>query len=70
MHIKDIVIYGRGKTPLAGLTKTFLMLKTQFGEAARKMGFKKLRITGKRAEKSTSASPGKEINITTDLGGK
>ena len=67
LHIKDIVIFGRSKKPLTGLVKTFFMLKTQFVEAARKMGFKKLRITGMRTEKSTSASPGKEIDIIVDL---
>ncbi|MDM8522301.1 hypothetical protein QUF80_02925 [Desulfococcaceae bacterium HSG8] len=67
LHVRDIAIYGRDEVPLTGLSKTFLVLRTQFVKAARKMGFRKLRITGERAKRSTSASPGKEIDITVDL---
>lgn len=64
LHLKDLIIYPRGNNALTGLTREFLYLRTQLVKAARILGFRTLKITGKRVEKSTSANPGKEIDIT------
>ncbi|KPA13932.1 hypothetical protein MHK_005848 [Candidatus Magnetomorum sp. HK-1] len=64
LHLKDLIIYPRGKTILTGLTREFLSLRTQLINTAKILGFSTLKITGKRVEKSTSANPGKEIDIT------
>jgi len=67
LHLKDIVIYPEAKGALSGLDKDILKTRTKLIETARKLGFKKLKITGYRHPKSTSAKPGKKININVKL---
>jgi len=67
LTLKDISIFGRGDGPLEGLTKEVFKGKTEIFDQAREMGFKKIRILGERIEGSTSANPGKIIDITKDL---
>jgi hypothetical protein len=65
--LKDIVVFGEGRTPLTGLTKEVLGARTQIIDEARLAGFKRLRITGQRVAGSTSANPGKLVDIMVDL---
>jgi hypothetical protein len=67
LHLKDIVVYAEAKKPLSGLEKEILKTRTRLIETARKLGFKKLKMTGTRHPKSTSAKPGKKININVKL---
>lgn len=67
LHLRDIVVYAEAKKPLSGLEKEILRTRTQLIETARKLGFKKLRMTGIRHPKSTSAKPGKKVNINVEL---
>jgi hypothetical protein len=65
--LKDVVVYGRGSSSLAGLTKEALAARTQLVNEAEAWGFEKLRITGQRVQSSSSANPGHTIDITIDL---
>lgn len=67
LHLKDLVIYGQGQTPLTGLTREVLAARSQLMKEAKSMGFEKLRITGERVQSSSSANPGHCIDVTIDL---
>jgi hypothetical protein len=68
LHVKDVTIYPRSKSELKGLViHEMLKLKTELIDAAYQLGFKGLRITGQRAEHSTSANPGYVIDRLIDL---
>ena len=67
LHLKDVVIYGEGSTPLTGLMNEVLAARTHLINEARAMGFEQLRITGQRVESSSSANPGHLVDITFDL---
>lgn len=63
----DIIVYGRTDEPLIGLTKEVFAARRAIVEEAKAHGFKKLRFTGRRVETSSSARPGKEVDVTIDL---
>ncbi|MBL8193088.1 MAG: hypothetical protein JNM06_04650, partial [Blastocatellia bacterium] len=65
--LKDIAIFGRGKEALTGLTREVLAARTQLAAEAKSLGFTELKITGKRVLTSTSANPGKAVEVTIDL---
>jgi hypothetical protein len=65
--LKDVAIYGRSSTSLTGLTKEALAARTQLVEEAKALGFKTLKITGRRMESGSSGNPGHAIDITVDL---
>jgi len=67
LTLKDIAVYGRGSEPLTGLTKDVLAARSELISEAKRLGFKQLRITGTRGLSSSSASPGKRVNIIIDL---
>ncbi|MFN7769050.1 MAG: hypothetical protein ACK5UC_17740, partial [Planctomycetaceae bacterium] len=67
LHLKDVVIFGEGSTPLTGLTKEVLAARTQLINEARAMGFERLRITGQRVASSSSANPGHLVDLIMDL---
>jgi hypothetical protein len=67
IHLKDIVIYPRTAQPLMGLEAEILAARTQIALEAKQHGFKQLRITGKRLLSSSSANPGREIDVTMNL---
>ncbi len=67
LHLKDLAIFGRNNQPLTGLTREMLKARTAIINEARAAGFEKLRITGIRHSTSTSANPGKVIDMTIDL---
>ncbi|MCF8723755.1 RHS repeat-associated protein [Nitrospina gracilis] len=67
LHLKNIAVYGEGTQPLTGQTKYILQGKTQLTNLAKEEGFSKLRLTGVRVPASTSANPGKPIDIILDL---
>ena len=67
LHLKDIAVYAEAKEPLSGLEKEIFKARTQLIEMARKLGFKQLKMTGTRHPKSSSAKPGKEVNINVTL---
>ena len=67
IHLKDVALFPRTAEPLSGLGKELLVARTQLANEAKQLGFKRLRITGKRLVTSSSANPGKEIDVTIDL---
>ncbi len=68
LHIKDVAIYPKTYKNLKGLAlKEMLILKTELMNAAYQLGFGALKITGKRHEESTSANPGRMVDIFIDL---
>jgi RHS repeat-associated protein len=67
LHLKDIAIYGRDSKPLTGLYKEVLKNKTGLINDAKEAGFKQLRISGERLPNSSSANPGKIVDLTIDL---
>ncbi|MFP2895965.1 hypothetical protein [Corallococcus sp. 4LFB] len=68
LTLKDMAIFQRGKEPLTGLLREVLKGKTELVNAAREAGFEQLIIKGIRhPEASTSAKPGKIVEITVDL---
>ena len=69
LHLKDIVVYGAGgqKIGKGEVLKDVLRQRAYLSNKAKEMGFKRLRITGNRVESSSSANPGKVIDIEIDL---
>src|SRR5436305_11238640 len=67
LHLRDMTIYGLGAKPLTGLTREMLAAKTRLLMDARTEGFASLRITAERAATSSSAKPGKKIDLTFSL---
>lgn len=67
LTLKDIVVFGREAQPLTGLTKDVLAARSQLVSRAKELGFKELRITGTRVPNSSSANPGKQVDIIIDL---
>ena len=67
IHLKDVAIFPRTAEPLTSLNREILAARTRLARDARQLGFKHLRITGKRVPTSSSAKPGKEIDVTIDL---
>jgi len=65
LHLQDVVIYGQGQ--LSGLLRELLQAKTQLINEAKAAGFDILRITGRRVPGSSSANPGKTVDVTIDL---
>ena len=65
LHLQDVVIYGQGQ--LSGLLRELLQAKTQLIHEAKAAGFDTLHITGRRVSGSSSAHPGKVIDVTVDL---
>jgi hypothetical protein len=65
LHLQDVVIYGQGQ--LSGLLRELLQAKTQLINEAKAAGFDILRITGRRVPGSSSAHPGKTVDVTIDL---
>ena len=64
LHVKDVIIYPRSQTALKGLiSREMFKLRSEIIDAARQLGFKGIRITGQRAEHSTSANPGHSVDI-------
>jgi hypothetical protein len=69
LHLKDMVIYPRKALPLRGLIRELLAARSQIAKYAKELGFDKLRITGHRTLQSSSANPGKKVDVTIDLFG-
>ena len=65
LHLKDIVVYGQGR--FSGLLREILQAKTQLINDAKAAGFETLRITGQRAPGSSSANPGRMVDMIIDL---
>jgi len=67
LHLKDVAIYNQEGKPFSGLLRDMLAARSQIIEEAKSMGFQNLRISGIRVSGSTSANPGKGIDITIPL---
>jgi hypothetical protein len=67
LHLKDIVIYPRKEQPIRGVLRELLAARRQIAEYAKELGYNKLRITGHRTLQSSSANPGKKIDLTINL---
>lgn len=65
--LKDVAVYGEGTTPLSNLAREAFAARDQLIKEAKAHGFKKLRITGRRIEGSSSGNPGHAIDVTVDL---
>jgi hypothetical protein len=64
-YSQDAVIYGQRQ--LSGLLRELLQAQTQLINEAKVAGFDTLRITGRWVPGSSSAHPGKAIDVTIDL---
>ncbi len=67
LHLKDITMFGEGTKPLEGLGREMMQAKRALVEEARAAGFESLRITGQRVATSSSAKPGKMVDLVVDL---
>ena len=67
LHPKDIAIYSAMGQPLHGVLRELLAARKLIGDFAKALGYNKLRITGYRTFQSSSANPGKKIDITINL---
>jgi len=67
LHLKDIAVYPRQAQPQTGVLRELLSARAQIAKYAKEAGYDKLRITGYRTLRSTSARPGKLIDVTIDL---
>ena len=67
LWLKDIVVYGEGTAPLTGLRAEVFAARKQLIDEAKSMGFKRLRLSGKRVASSSSANPGHIVDLFVDL---
>jgi hypothetical protein len=67
LHLKDVIVYSRLAGGLKGVLKEMLAARTELKRYAAAMGFVTLKISGYRTEQSSSAHPGKTIDLTIDL---
>jgi hypothetical protein len=67
LHLKDLMVYPQSAVPLSGVLRELLAARSQIAAYAKEAGFAKLRITGHRTLQSTSANPGKRIDVTIQL---
>ncbi len=67
LHLKDLAIYSQTGQSLSGVLRELLAARSVIVEYAREAGFAKLRITGYRTDQSSSANPGKVIDVTIQL---
>ena len=66
--LKDVAVFGRkGDQALTGLQKDIFRGATELKQFAREQGFKRLEITGKRVDTSSSVRPGHDVNLGWDL---
>jgi len=64
IFFRDLSIYPQGQVNFRGkVIKNILSLRRQIRKAAKKLGFKKMMITGDRLHSSTSANPGHHVHI-------
>jgi hypothetical protein len=64
LHLKDVAIYPKGVQKLQIGHREVAALRDQLANEAKKLGFKKLRITGHRY---TGANKGKDVDLIIDL---
>jgi len=62
-----MVIYPRKGQLIRGALRELLAARTGLGEFAKALGYNKLRITGHRTLQSSSANPGKKVDVTINL---
>lgn len=67
LHLKDLMAFPRTDGPLPGVLRELLAARSQIAAYAKEAGFVRLRITGHRTMQSTSANPGKTIDVTIQL---
>jgi hypothetical protein len=53
--------------PLRGVLRELLTARSRIAEYAKELGFDKVRITGDRTLQSSSANPGKKVDVTVKL---
>jgi hypothetical protein len=67
LHVKDLAIYSQTEAALSGVLRDLLAARTQLMAYAKEVGFAKLQITGSRTLGSSSANPGKVVDVTIRL---
>jgi hypothetical protein len=67
LHLKDMMVFGEQEQPLRGVLREMLRTRSLIVEYAREAGFAKLRVSGHRTIESSSANPGKVIDVTVKL---
>jgi hypothetical protein len=67
LHLSSLTVYPRSPTPLSGVLRELLTARSQVVQYARELGFARLRITAHRAAQSSSANPGKVIDVIIDI---
>lgn len=65
--LRDIVVFAESAGNLTGLTKEALAARTHLIHEAQLLGFRRLTITGRRVENSSSGNPGHPVSFTVDL---
>ena len=63
LTLKEICIYVDNGPSISGVTKDLIRAREQLVDDARRWGFRELRLQGKRASNSTSATPGRQVDI-------
>lgn len=67
LHLRELLVYPRQSQPLFGVLRELLAARSLIAEFARETGYNRLRITGHRTLQSSSANPGKNLDITINL---
>jgi len=64
LHLDSFTVYGaNGDVAKGSILKDVLSAKSDIIQAAKENGFKEIRITAERVPNSTSANPGKQIDL-------
>jgi hypothetical protein len=62
--LKDVAVFGRkGHEALTGVQKEIFRGAAELKQFAKEQGFKRLEITGRRVETSSSDRPGHNVNL-------
>lgn len=70
LHLRELMVYSRQSQPLFGVLRELLASRSLIADYAREAGYNYLRITGHRTLQSSSAKPGKGIDVTIGLRGR
>src|SRR4051794_9628725 len=67
LHVEGLTVYSTEVREVRGIESSLLRAKSEFCAAAAAAGFSRLTIRAERVARSSSAKPGKRIEITVEL---
>lgn len=67
LSLDNVTVFADAKNPLTGLSREMVTARTQLANMARQQGFKSMSLSYTRVPTSTSANPGKTVNLVIDL---